>query len=144
MARRRGSSSTALVRRSGGGSNPVVIVSQPSSPRRRSLSRAGRAVGRRIGHHARRGATAAARVAYEEKTALAAVGGAGLVGYLDAAGMLDFIPNLGLGRVPELAIGTYLAGRFFKKDQLRKAGIGLAAAAAFNFGAEEGAKSKKK
>lgn len=132
MAKRRGGS-MALQR-----SAPVVVMA-PAPQRRISRGRA-RAVARRVGHHARRGGALVARKAWEEKNALAAVGGAGLIGFLDGGGHLDFLPDLGIGRVPELAIGTYLAGRIFKKAQLRQAGIGLAAAAAFAFGQEHGKK----
>jgi hypothetical protein len=127
MAKRR---TMALTR-----SAPVVVMAP--APRRSGRARA---VARRVGRGAKRGLVAASRKAWEEKYAIAAIGGSGVVGYLDAAGHLDFIPDLGIGRVPTLAIGTYLAGRMFHKTQLRQAGIGLAAAAAFAFGQDQAKK----
>jgi hypothetical protein len=134
MAKRRGGT-MAMTR-----SAPVVVMA-PSAPRPRRMQRA-RHVARRVGHHARRGGALVARKAWEEKSAISAIGGAGLVGFLDGSGHLDFLPDFGIGRVPELAIGTYLAGRLLKKQQLRLAGIGLAAAAAFAFGQDKGGKKK--
>lgn len=127
MAKKRGS--TAMV--------PRVQVVAVGAPRRSGrVRRAGRAVAR----HARRGGVALAKTAWEEKTALAAVGGAGLAGYLEGSGNLNFIPDLGLGRIPTLAIATWGAGKLLKSQKLRHAGIGLAAAAAFGFGLDKGRK----
>jgi hypothetical protein len=129
MAKRRGS--TALA--------PRVQVVAVAAPRRSGggrLRRAGRAVAR----GAKRGGVALAKGAWEEKTAIAAVGGAGLVGFLEGSGNLKFVPDLGIGRIPTLAIGTYFAGRVLKSTKLRHAGIGLAAAAAFGFGLDHGRK----
>lgn len=131
MAKRR-SGSTALVR-------PTVIVASPARRRSGGIRRAGRAVAR----HARRGGVALAKTAWEEKTAIAAVGGAGLLGYAEGSGMLSFIPEFGIGRIPELAIVTYGLGRVLKQPKLRQAGIGLAAAAAFGFGLTKGKENKK-
>jgi hypothetical protein len=117
---------------------PRVQVVAVAAPRRSGgrLRRAGRAVAR----GARRGGVALAKGAWEEKTAIAAVGGAGLVGFLEGSGNLKFVPDLGIGRIPTLAIGTYFAGRVLKSTKLRHAGIGLAAAAAFGFGLDHGRK----
>jgi hypothetical protein len=131
MAKRRGS--TALAPRV-----QVVAVSAP----RRSGGRLRRAAGA-VRRHVKRGGVALAKGAWEEKTAIAAVGGAGVVGYLEGSGMLEVIPDFGIGRIPTLALGTYFAGRAFKSTKLRHAGIGLAAAAAFGFGLDHGRKSKK-
>jgi hypothetical protein len=126
MAKRR---STALAPR-------VQVVAVPAPRRSGRLRRAAGAVRR----HAKRGGVALAKGAWEEKTAIAAVGGAGLVGFLEGSGHLSFVPDLGLGRIPTLALGTYFAGRAFKSQKLRHAGIGLAAAAAFGFGLDHGRK----
>jgi len=131
MARFRRRRSTALAR------SPVVVM----APARRS-GRVRHAV-RRAGHHARRGGVALAKGAYEEKLGIAAVAGAGVIGFLEGNGNLDFLPDFGIGRVPALAIGTYVAGRVFKSQRLRHAGLGLAAAAAFGFGLNSGQKNKK-
>lgn len=119
---------------------PRVVVAVP--PARRRFGRT-RAVARRAGRGLKRGSVALAKGAWEEKTAIAAVGGAGVVGYAEGAGMLSSIPDFGIGRIPALALGTYFAGRVFKSQKLRHAGIGLAAAAAFGFGLDHGRKNKK-
>lgn len=129
MAKKRGS--TALVPR-------VQVVAMPAA--RRSGGGRVRRVARRAGHLAKRGGHALAKGAWEEKTAIAAVAGAGIVGYLEGSGNLKVIPDVGIGRIPTLALGTYFAGRVFKSQKLRHAGIGLAAAAAFGFGLDHGRK----
>lgn len=126
--KRRGS--TALAPR-------VQVVSV--APQRRAPGRLRRGA-RRVGGLAKRGGGALARGAWEEKTAIAAIGGAGLVGYLEGSKNLDFVPDVGIGRIPTLAVGAYLAGKFMKSQKLRHAGIGLAAAAAFGFGLDKGRK----
>jgi len=83
-----------------------------------------------------------AKGAWEEKTAIAAVVGAGLVGFLEGSEHLGFVPDLGIGRIPTLAVGAYFAGKFMKSQKLRHAGLGLAAAAAFGFGLDKGRKSR--
>lgn len=127
MAKRRGN--TAMV--------PRVQVVAVGAPRRGGRVRR---VGRAVARHAKRGSVALAKGAWEEKTAIAAIGGAGVVGYLEGSGNLNFIPDFGIGRIPALALGTYFAGRAFKSQKLRHAGIGLAAAAAFGFGLDHGRK----
>lgn len=118
---------------------PTIIM---AGPQRRSGGKV-RRYARKAGHLARRGAGALARGAFEEKLALTAVAGAGVIGYLDGAGHLDMVPDLGLGRVPTLAAVAYFGGKFAKSSKLRQAGIGLAAAAAFGFGLDKGRQSKK-
>jgi len=134
MARRGGTRSvTALAPR------PQVVVMQ--APRRSGGGRVRRAASR-ARSIAKRGGRAVAGKVYEEKLAIAAVGGAGVIGYLDGAGHLDFVPDIGLGRIMTLAVATYAAGRVFKNQKVRQAGIGLAAAAAFDFGQENAKKSR--
>jgi len=114
-----------------------VIVAMPAP--RRGAGKVRRYAGK-ARHALKRGGTALARGAWEEKLAMSSIVGAGAVGYLDAAGHLDFVPDLGLGRTPTLAIGLYFAGRAFRSQKLRHAGLGLAAAAAFAFGADQARK----
>ncbi len=123
------SRSTAMV--------PRVQVVAVGAPRRSGRVR--RAAGR-VRHVAKRGGVALAKGAWEEKTAIAAVGGAGLVGFLEGSGHLTFVPDLGLGRVPTLAVAAWGAGKLLKSQKLRHVGIGLAAAAAFGFGLDKGRK----
>jgi hypothetical protein len=127
MAKRR---STALA--------PRVQVVAVSAPRRagRVARRAGRSVARRF----KRGGIALAKGAWEEKTAIAAIGGAGIVGFLEGSGNLKFIPDVGIGRVPTLAVATYITGRVLNSQKLRHAGLGLAAAAVFGFALDAGRK----
>lgn len=136
MAKRRGFGSTALATRPQG----VVVVSQ--SPARRAPGRVRRAAGA-ARRGLKRGSVALAKGAWEEKIGVGAVVGAGLVGYADGAGMLESVPDIGFGKVPTVALGLYIGGRMFKSPKLRAAGIGLAAATAFAFGAEKGKASKK-
>lgn len=102
---------------------PIIRVA-PAAPSR----------GRRALAAARRGARVVARGVREEGVALGAVGGAAVMGYLDGRGMLDGIPlpEVGGSKVPALAAATYLVGRAVKNKHLRRAGIGLAAAAAYS------------
>lgn len=123
--------STALAR-------PQVTIVQ--APRRQGRVRR---AARKVGALAKRGGGALAKGAWEEKTAIAAVVGAGAVGYLDGAGHLDAVPDLIGGKVTTLAVAAYVGGRVMKSAKLRHAGIGLAAAAAFAAGQDHGAKSKK-
>jgi hypothetical protein len=140
MAKKRRS---VVVRRSGGGGRsaaPVIVVPSAAPARRASTKRRGGGVrrGRRKGGF---NTGALAKSVWEEKYALASIGGAGLVGYLEARGSLTFVPDFGgIGRVPTLAIAAYVGGRVLKQPRLRQAGIGLAAAAAFAFGVEQGSK----
>lgn len=133
MAKRR---STALT-----SARPQVVVMAP--PRRSGGGRV-RRVARRAGSLARRGGVAVAKAAFEEKMAIGGVVGAGVVGFLEGNGNLDFLPDFGIGRIPALAIGTYVAGRMFKSQRLRMAGIGLAAAGAFGLGLDAGRKQKSR
>jgi hypothetical protein len=86
---------------------------------------------------------------WKQKTTLTAVAGAGIVGYLEGAGHLDFIPDMvpgldSVGRIPTIAIATYAIGHFAKSPKLKHAGVGLAAAAAFGYGLDRGKKNPKK
>lgn len=119
---------------------PQVVVM--SAPKKR-----GGAIRRAAGHVKRKGkglAVSAVKGAWEEKLAISAIGGAGLAGYLEGSGNLDFLPDpLGIGKTPTLAIGLYLGGRFMKNQRARQMGIGLASAVAFAKGLDAGQKSKK-
>lgn len=117
------------------------------APRRSRRARAGAMV-RRAAPHARRAGRAVGGALWKEKSTLASVGGAGLIGYLEGAGHLEFIPDLvpgadAVGRIPTIAIAAYVAGHLAKSPKLKSAGIGLAAAAAFGFGLDKGKASKK-
>lgn len=123
---------------------PTMIM---MAPRRSRRARAGALV-RRARPHARRAASQVGGALWKQKTTLSAVAGAGLVGYLEGAGHLDFIPDLvpgadSVGRVPTIAIATYVVGHFTKSAKLKHAGVGLAAAAAFGFGLDKGKSAKK-
>ena len=103
---------------------------------------------RRAKPHARRVASAAGGALWKNKGTLAAVGGAGLIGYLEGAGHLDFIPDIvpgadAVGRVPTIALASYAAGALMKQPWLKHAGVGLAAAAAFGVGLDKGKSAKK-
>lgn len=123
-------------------SAPTVIALQ--APRRRSV----RALVRRARPHAKRAAKAVGGALWQQKTTIASVVGAGVVGYLEGAGHLDFIPDLvpgadAVGRIPTIAIATYAAGALAKSPKLKHAGVGLAAAAAFGYGLDRGKAAKK-
>ena len=101
-----------------------------------------------IGGSARRGARSAVDLTWKGRESIAMVGGAGIVGYLDGAGHLDFIPDLipgadAVGRLPTLAIAAYGIGALAKSRRLKAAGIGLAAAAALGYGLDQGRKAKE-
>lgn len=127
MAKRR---STALAR------VPQMVVVAPTR-----RSRAG-AVARRAGGALKRGSRRAGRAVggavWKQKDTIASVAGAGLIGYLEGAKKLEFVPDFGLGRVPTLAVATYAAGAMLKSPKLKNAGVGLAAAAAFGYGLDKG------
>lgn len=111
-------------------------------------ARAGALV-RRAKPAAKRAVKAAGGALWKQKNTLAAVGGAGLIGYLEGAGHLDFIPDIvpGLdevGRVPTIAIAAYAAGALAKQPWLKHAGVGLAASAAFGTGLVKGREAKAK
>ena len=127
--------STALAQR------PQVVVMAPAkSSRRGAIKRHAR----RAGGALKRAGGAIAKGAWEDKLAISAVGGAGIVGYLEGSGNLDMVPDpLGIGKVPTLAALAYFGGRAMKSPRVRQAGIGLAAAAAFAFGQDKGRNSKK-
>jgi hypothetical protein len=60
--------------------------------------------------------------------------GALVVGYLQAKGFLDKLPQIGGSRVITLGIAGYAATRFVKNPSIRQAGLAALAAAAFDFG----------
>lgn len=138
MAKKR-RNSAVVARRSAA---PVIVV--PSAPAQRAPARRKSGGGVRRRKSSKRGGFsggAIAKQAWEEKYALASIGGAGIIGYLEASNNLGFIPDFGgIGRVPTLAIAAYVGGRLLKQPKLRQAGIGLAAAAAFSFGVEQAQK----
>jgi hypothetical protein len=131
---------TALALRS----NPApMIVVRQSSKRRRAG-----AMVRHVGRHTKRAGKAVGGALWKQKTTLAAVGGAGLVGYLEGAGHLEFIPDVvpgmdSVGRTPTIALASYAAGALFKQQWLKHAGVGLAASAAFSYGLDKGKTAKK-
>jgi hypothetical protein len=103
---------------------------------------------RRAAPKARRATRAVGGALWKQKTTLASVGGAGLIGYLEGAGHLEFIPDIvpgadAVGRVPTIAIAAYVAGSVAKQQWLKHAGVGLAAAAAFGVGLDKGKAAKK-
>ena len=123
---------------------PTMVMMAPRATRR---ARAGALV-RRAKPHAKRAAHAVGGALWKQKTTLASVAGAGVVGYLEGAGHLDFIPDLvpgadAVGRIPTIAIATYVIGHVTKSPKLKHAGVGLAAAAAFGFGLDKGKSAKK-
>lgn len=125
-------------------SAPTMMVVAPRATRR---ARAGAMI-RRAKPHAKRAAHAVGGALWQQKTTLASVAGAGLVGYLEGAGHLDFIPDIvpgadAVGRIPTIAIATYAIGALAKMPKLKHAGVGLAAAAAFGYGLDRGKSSKK-
>ena len=125
-------------------SAPTVIALAPR-PTRRARARA---MVRRAKPHAKRAAKHVGGALWKQKTTIAAVGGAGLIGYLEGAGHLDFIPDIvpgadAVGRVPTIAIASYAAGAMLKQPWLKHAGVGLAAAAAFGVGLDKGKTAKK-
>lgn len=117
----------------------VMVIQAPKAKRR---SGGVRRAARRAGGAAKRAGGALAKKAWEEKLAGGAVIGAGVVGYAEGAGMLDMVPDFGLGRVPTLAAIAYFGGDFMGSRRVKQAGIGLAAAAAFAFGQDQGRKRK--
>jgi hypothetical protein len=70
-----------------------------------------------------------------------AVGGAGL-GYLQASGHLDFVPEIGGSKMLGLGILGYFATRMTRNKYVREAGAAAVAVAAFEFGREHGAGKK--
>lgn len=115
----------------------VMVVQAPT--KKRSVRRAAGRVAKR----AKQTGGRLVRAAWEERLAGSAIIGAGLVGYADGAGMLDdIIPDVGLGRPATLAALAFFGGTFLKMPRVRQAGIGLASAAAFGYGHEQGRKKK--
>ena len=138
MAKKRKSVSVQRAVRSAA---PVIVVPSAAPVRRASKGGGKRRVTRRKKGGFNGGALA--KSVWEEKLALASIGGAGIIGYLEESGNLGFIPDVGsIGRIPTLALAAYIGGRVLKQPKLRQAGIGLAAAAAFSFGVEQAQKKK--
>lgn len=136
MAKRRsqkrfGGASTALATRPqlvvirGGGSSGGKR--RRSSGRTRTVVRVARRVGRSAKSHAL------------PATGLA-LGGA-IVGYLQAAGHLDFLPALGGSKTLAMGAAGYLLTRMTHNKYAREAGAAAIAVAAFEFGREHGADS---
>ncbi len=143
MARRRRSSTntsharrtTALATRP----NVVVVKSGGGGGSRRRRSSSGtRTV---VVRAARRGGRGALRHGLP-MTGLA-MGGA-IIGYLQASGHLDFLPELGGSKMLAMGAAGYLATRMTHNKYVREAGAAAVAVAAFEFGREHGGGGAKK
>jgi hypothetical protein len=108
----------------------VVVVRSGGGGRRRSSGRA-----RTVVVRARRVGRAAARHGLP-MTGLA-LGGA-VVGYAQASGWLDSLPELGGSKMLALGVAGYFATRMTHNKYIREAGAAAVAVAAFEFGREHG------
>jgi hypothetical protein len=106
---------------------PIIVAMPRRAGRvRRAGARAVR-YARRAGGHARRALP----------TVGIAAGGA-VMGYLQGAGHLDFLPAIGGSKMVTLGIAGYAATRMSRNSHIRTAGIAALAAAAFDFGRVQG------
>lgn len=127
--KRHASATTALATR------PQLVVIRGgggSGRKRRSGGGHVRTVVRHVGRGARRGA----------KHALPATGlalGGAIVGYAQAAGWLDSLPELGGSKTLAMGVAGYFATRMTSNKYVREAGAAAIAVAAFEFGREHGA-----
>lgn len=111
---------------------PQIVVALP--PRRGRVRRAARRAGAVVVRAARRAAPHA-------KRSLPTVGvtlGAAVVGWLDAKGYLDKLPQIGGSKTITLMLAGYAATRFIKNRHVRDAGLAALAAGAFDFGRVQG------
>lgn len=111
---------------------PIIVMAAPRRGGGR-LRRAGaRAVARvrHVGGYARKNA---GRSAPTMGIALGAVA----VGYLQGAGFLDKLPQIGGSATTTLGILGYAATRFVKNPMVRNAGLAALAAACFDFGRKQ-------
>jgi hypothetical protein len=106
--------------------SPVVIAMPRRSRARRAVRYVGRGA-RRIGRGARRALP----------TVGIALGGA-VAGYLKGSGRLDFLPEIGGSKMVALGLVGWGATRFSRNPHIRAAGIAALAAAAFDFGEQQG------
>jgi hypothetical protein len=119
---RRRSTSTALAPR-------VVVVRSPGRARRLA-----RRAAPHIARHGRRIGRGAVKALPTTSIALAGL----VVGYIQAKGYLDKLPQIGGSKVFTLGIAGYLATRFVKNPHVRTAGVAALAAAAVDFGRVQG------
>lgn len=120
--RRKRSTSTALAPR-------VVVVRAPGRARRLA-----RRAAPHVGRFARRAGHAGKKAMPTTSIALAGLA----VGYIQAKGYLDKLPQIAGSKVVTLGIAGYLATRFMKNPHLRTAGVAALAAAAVDFGRVQG------
>lgn len=107
-------------------SAPSVIV-MPAR-RRSSARRIVRVAGRAVRRHGKRALP----------TVAVAIGGI-VVGYLDGRGTFDDIPTFGgMTHMTTIGLAGYLATRFTSDSRVRAAGLAALAAAAFDWGREQG------
>jgi hypothetical protein len=64
--------------------------------------------------------------------------GAGAVGYINARGMLSFLPTIGGSRMITLGAAGYAATKLSRNTHVRTAGLAAMVAAAFDFGTKQG------
>lgn len=119
--------STAMTR-------PIVVM---AAPKRRSGGF--RRAARRAGGAAKRGSVALARKAFEEKFAITGIVAAAAVGYAEASGKLDFLPDVGPDPVTTLGLGLFLFGKRLH-PKARGAGVALLCAKAYQWGGSKGHK----
>jgi hypothetical protein len=127
--KRHASATTALATRP-----QLVVIRGGGGSGRRRRSGGGRI--RAVGRVVRRGARAGGKHALPA-TGLA-LGGA-IVGYAQAAGWLDSLPELGGSKTLAMGVAGYLATRMTNNKYVREAGAAAIAVAAFEFGREHGA-----
>ena len=140
MARRKRSASRAHARHTTAlATRPnVVVVRSGGGGGRRRRSAAMRTVVVRGG---RRAGRAALRHGLP-MTGLA-LGGA-MVGYAQASGWLDSLPELGGSKMLALGVAGYFATRMTHNKYIREAGAAAVAVAAFEFGREHGGGGHRK
>lgn len=109
---------------------PRTVVAAARPRTRTVLVQQGSAIARRVG-------SAAASAAREEKHTLVAGGVALAVGYAEARGMLESVPELipGTGAVGTLAVIAWGLGKFTNSRMARHSATGLVAVALFRVGA---------
>lgn len=126
MAKRRKS------RRSRKHSRALTTIPKPHGPvlvagRRRRRGRVGASP-----FSPKRGMTAAAKAAYDQKHTVTALAAAGAAGYLDGQGSLASIPDpMGIGAMGMLAIGAFAGAKLMKNKTLDHVATGLGSIAVF-------------
>lgn len=112
MAKRRRSSAVRSITRTVVQRAPAPVI-RLQVPKQQAIRR----VGRRVGHHAKRGAQAA----WGERAMLVPVAASWALGHLEKTGDLQKIPRvLGLGPVGSAGVIAYVASKWFWKTPMAR------------------------